>query len=677
MEGKGAPVFLDSPRTPGLSFAGSCVFARGTQWTLMEVHQVTSSSLFFVPTLFPDFTTTLLGPASSFSRLLETRPRWRTQTRLIEQKTPPVASQFWPARCHNTIFAPLQFKMEVHLRGLPDFLPEQALPKRLEPFMTKLGIPKDAFSCEKPRKGRWANVTFGDHAHGELFLKAHGEQVSYPQPPRGHRRLSAASSNHGSANGSTNGAVYGSTRPQRKAKLTLMGNEVFCSISRNPKDPHGAARQPNPITLRGLKHAAEERANPTHKTRTDGSPEVFTVKSLSCGHNVYDGDRLVFVPEVEFQDTGVAKFSKQTLLVKLQSKRVIKIPVMSIVHLFYSYGHILTLTLSEEPSFFTDLGDLAHDLLKLSLFQGFISPSNEPTRSRICSLDERHGQVVGQCLVYQLQVSGDDLPKQIKALMNHDVLSSLFMRFNLVTQRTPPLNIGPSRVAMERLTQLLADYTKSGELPFGILFQLQALAWRAYLHPGTVYALAKALRVRHQSDRAAGRRPVSVDALKELFRKIDWPTPNGDPSHFHISSIMELLRATEDEFSNNVALRQGLHSPSQNIALIHRAIVTPSRITLHGPELEAQNRILRKFPDHHEYFIRVQFCDENGLDLFFNPKVNLDLVYNRFKNVLKTGIQIAGRKYDFLGFSHSSLRSHSAWVCPHVTPTSCTYRSLT
>jgi hypothetical protein len=91
-------------------------------------------------------------------------------------------------------------------------------------------------------------------------------------------------------------------------------------------------------------------------------------------------------------------------------------------------------------------------------------------------------------------------------------------------------------------------------------------------------------------------------------------------------------------------------------------------MTLHGPEPEAKNRILRRFPEHTEYFIRVQFCEEDGTDLRFNFKVSNDDVYHRFKDVFRDGINIAGRRYGFLGFSHSSLRSHSAWfMAPFVS----------
>lgn len=588
--------------------------------------------------------------------------------------------------------------MEVHLQGLAVHLPEESLQKHLKPVMAGLGIPDHAFTCEKHKKRTWAKVTFREESQGRAFLHKHGEQLQPAKPPRvaPARRPSAASSAHGGSingsvkgfvNGSVKGAVKGSVngsvngssvhhithigprnRAQRKARLQFMGNDVFCSISKDLHDHAAPPGKPNQITLRGLQYAAEEKAKPTRQTKTEGPSEEFEVRSFSCGHNVFDGDTLVFVPEVEFEDTGTAKVTKQMLLIKLESRCVIKIPINTVVDFICSFRHVLTLTLSQEPSFFIDIGTRAGDLadsfqrLHMSVATGASSSGNEPTRKRVCALNERHHQVVGQCLVYQFQISAPDADKRILALQHHDVLSSSFVRYNLFTHRRPPLGLGPSRSDMSTLMQELSDYTRLNVLPFAILFQLQALAWNAYLHPGTVYALAKELRKLYKSDKDAGRRPISVDALKMLLKQINWPRPNGDASEFAIPSIIELLRENEDKFRSDSALRQGLFSPSQNLALVHRVTVTPSRITLHGPELEAKNRILRKFPQHHEFFVRVQFCDENGLDLFFSPKINYDEVYNRFKHILQNGIQIAGRTYSFLGFSHSSLRSHSAWV---------------
>ncbi|KAI8314942.1 hypothetical protein K4K61_003388 [Colletotrichum sp. SAR11_59] len=67
------------------------------------------------------------------------------------------------------------------------------------------------------------------------------------------------------------------------------------------------------------------------------------------------------------------------------------------------------------------------------------------------------------------------------------------------------------------------------------------------------------------------------------------------------------------------------------------------------------------------FFMQSLFCDEDGTDLWFNPKIDYQEVFQRYKAVLNRGIQVAGRIYQFLGFSHSSLRSHAAWfMAPFV-----------
>jgi hypothetical protein len=101
---------------------------------------------------------------------------------------------------------------------------------------------------------------------------------------------------------------------------------------------------------------------------------------------------------------------------------------------------------------------------------------------------------------------------------------------------------------------------------------------------------------------------------------------------------------------------------SDNTANIYRARVTPAGVYLHGPEPETKNRVLRKYNDHLEYFLRVQFCDEDGEQVRFDPRTsNDDIFYVRFKKVLEDGIDVACRNYGFLGFSHSSLRSQTCW----------------
>lgn len=103
-------------------------------------------------------------------------------------------------------------------------------------------------------------------------------------------------------------------------------------------------------------------------------------------------------------------------------------------------------------------------------------------------------------------------------------------------------------------------------------------------------------------------------------------------------------------------------------AMVHRVTVTPAGVYLYGPEAEPLNHVLRKYSKYHDYFIRVVFADEDGEQVRYNPRVSNEAIFNdRFKGILRNGISIAGLKFDFLGFSHSSLRSQSCWfMAPFV-----------
>jgi hypothetical protein len=88
---------------------------------------------------------------------------------------------------------------------------------------------------------------------------------------------------------------------------------------------------------------------------------------------------------------------------------------------------------------------------------------------------------------------------------------------------------------------------------------------------------------------------------------------------------------------------------------------------LRGPEWSVSNRILRRYSQHSDYFMRVSFADEDGLSIFHDPKAVQNQVYTRFRDILCDGISIAGRHFEFLGFSHASLRYHETWfMAPFV-----------
>lgn len=411
------------------------------------------------------------------------------------------------------------------------------------------------------------------------------------------------------------------------SKLNLLGSQVLCKPSH---------RKPDEFDLRALANEVQERTNPSRIIEDEGGSVSFILSTASCGYTVFVDNEFSYVREVELQHYDTIIFRKRNITVHLGNTRRIKIPLSTIYELVWSKHGSMLLTLITVPLFFQCDGD---------------------SRIRLTSPGDPQAAVIGQCLVYEFQVvsSSSNLRARMGKVAEYD-LSVINYEFKRVH------NFDSWHSQLTLLRDRLGEYTRAGTLPFGILFQLQALVYNGYLPPNTVLGLTRKLASIFKTRKVQGRRPISVNSMKRLFNLIDWPSPFGDPEEFGIERLLGVITGNDKDLCDGTIEAETLFQPAPHLAHIHRVVVTPSRITLHGPETEPLNRILRRFPNHHEYFIRVQFCDENGEDIYFNPRINNSLIFARFKNVFANGFQIAGRTYTFLGFSHSSLRSRSAWV---------------
>lgn len=80
-------------------------------------------------------------------------------------------------------------------------------------------------------------------------------------------------------------------------------------------------------------------------------------------------------------------------------------------------------------------------------------------------------------------------------------------------------------------------------------------------------------------------------------------------------------------------------------------LVTPSGLFLEGPHLETLNRVLRKYDDNMDYFLRVSFVEENGDLIAMHPEPREEIFRGRFKHILDTSLTMSGRAFVFLGKS--------------------------
>ncbi|GAN07814.1 RNA-dependent RNA polymerase 1 [Mucor ambiguus] len=110
-------------------------------------------------------------------------------------------------------------------------------------------------------------------------------------------------------------------------------------------------------------------------------------------------------------------------------------------------------------------------------------------------------------------------------------------------------------------------------------------------------------------------------------------------------------------------------SVPSHCALLRKIIVTPTHIYIQTPSVETTNRVIRHYKDQSEGFIRVQFMDEgyNRVGGAGNENLAKDSIYLRIFTVLKRGVQIGKKRYEFLAFSSSQLREQGCWFFAPTT----------
>ncbi|PRQ26751.1 putative RNA-directed RNA polymerase [Rosa chinensis] len=137
------------------------------------------------------------------------------------------------------------------------------------------------------------------------------------------------------------------------------------------------------------------------------------------------------------------------------------------------------------------------------------------------------------------------------------------------------------------------------------------------------------------------------------------------------------LRAVQDWFVANPEL---FESPKRldDIAHVRRLVITPTKAYCIPPEAQLSNRVLRKYKQIGDRFLRVTFMDE-GMQTIYSNAMNSygekscpqrTKVFGRVEAILKNGFDLCGRKYSFLAFSSNQLRERSAWFfaeCKSIT----------
>ncbi|KAJ1410960.1 RNA-dependent RNA polymerase, eukaryotic-type [Sesbania bispinosa] len=137
------------------------------------------------------------------------------------------------------------------------------------------------------------------------------------------------------------------------------------------------------------------------------------------------------------------------------------------------------------------------------------------------------------------------------------------------------------------------------------------------------------------------------------------------------------LKTVQEWLLRNPKLYQ-ISKQLDDIVEVRRLVITPTKAYCIPPEVELSNRVLRRFREVSDRFLRVTFMDEgmqtmnvNALNYYVAPIVKeitsnsfpqKTKIYKRVKTILEEGFYFCGRKYSFLAFSSNQLRDRfSAW----------------
>lgn len=528
--------------------------------------------------------------------------------------------------------------MDVFCSRLPPHITKNELDRLLTGPLNDCGV--QVFHIEKFHNKGLATITILDPHAAQVFLNRYGVPQNAPHHQMALRRINYA--------------------------------RRFIRLERSNRDP-------TDLSLQSLRHEANQRAKAllegraTHqqsKARRDLTK--FSVNMLQCGTYDYPKDarlrsdaKLLFMAHFTDPRPGTIHFGKKEAIVILGPEGGLQLRV----DLPYNDCLDIVLGTHQEPSvsFALTLPPKMYeiDMLGTSLQLLSLGPATakaqQPKKVRIPAISAFHHKIVGSCFVYRLFVSDYKQLANIKAILSR----SAKMCSVLSVQTRTDFPRETLENSFLRLNHELMDTNRFGAKPFKLRFQVERLARNGYLPPHQVVSLLPKISELH----TAYGLDATLSGLRRFARSIPFPGPTVEHTEFtngKLEQLLDHLVACYDKYSPDNPWE--LANRHVHINLIHKVIVTPSGIRLEGPEPEPTNRVLRKYSDNTDDFIRVVFQDEHGGPVRYDPRTDLSRIYHqRFKNVLDTDILVCGRAFSFLGFSHSSLRSQSCWfMAPFV-----------
>ncbi len=424
-----------------------------------------------------------------------------------------------------------------------------------------------------------------------------------------------------------------------RSRLVLGGQQLLIKPSK--KNPDG-------ILVRVLKR--EEKAlllrsssNPdTGLVQVERLRRQFKISSLACGNWEYTGPDVQYHAYFHVSVEATITFGDRFVALDYEMQDFDNGGSVQLYRMLIPYSAITTYVLDrgQEHAFVYTLTAAP----KIWLTDG-----NSFRRTRATCIKNMPLPVSTSCHDYRFELSTPSDADHLLRLEHAHLLPQCTLSSAAVYTAGDPFE---AQFAQLNLELARRKYT----LNFAITFQVQKLAQNGYLPPPTVLAIIPYV-FNLQNYHGA---PHTVAALRRLFQQLPSAGPLIKFTELDVRAITEMLgrslEAIVEEQSDSKT------ADTLTTMVTYRAEVTPAATYLAGPDPESSNRVLRKYNKFSDHFLRVTFMDEDG------EKVHRDrllgqtaILHERFKDVLHDGIKVGGRLYEFLGFSHSSLRAQTCW----------------
>ncbi|KAK8201569.1 hypothetical protein M8818_005823 [Zalaria obscura] len=393
---------------------------------------------------------------------------------------------------------------------------------------------------------------------------------------------------------------------------------IVCSASRDP---------PTDLSLRSLVLKAAKRSrNPTAAPPELQPPNkqnsTFRIATISCGTWDYVDGNLVLVPYYEYHRAGTLLFGSKQAAILLPAFGAL--PPCRIDITYYDVDTVvtgsydkptITFSLSLAPKFYhlRESTDMMQELLaQFNLGSNASTPGQMAAakKIRVTGIDDRHTAVAGQCFVYQVRLDLFQDIQRVHALVRH--IRALGSTMSYPTGRYAPTET--LQMSFGRLSHQLTDQQLYG-------------------------------------------------TIRLLYRELPIAGPHTEAHNFSNSTLTRLLSEHAADYDHRAGENPyELASRFSHLVLVHKLTVTPAGTYLEGPSAEVTNRVLRRYPSRHDYFLRVTFSDEDGESIRYDSHSSNEQIFrSRFQKFIDGSFLIADRGFSFLGFSHSSLRTQSCW----------------